>query len=111
VLRSIRSMSRRSAALFAPTLCALALTAAMPGAVRAEPIVAAPASPLGLVLYQGGQAVVTDLRRVALPAGRSELRFPELLDSLDPTGVTAESGSDARIRRVSVSSEVIEERS
>lgn len=103
-------MTRRRTILFAPTL-ALALAGALPAMAQVAPITAAPAGPLGLVLYQGGQAVVTDLRRVALPAGRSELRFPELLDTLDPAGLTAESGSPARIRRVSVSGEVIDQRS
>lgn len=102
---------RRSAALLLPSLGSIAICAALSGQAVAEPITAAPAGPLGLVLYQGGQAIVTDLRRLTLPAGASELRFPELLETADPAGVTAETASQAQIRRVAISGEVIDRQS
>ena len=77
----------------------------------AQTPIAAPGEPLGLVLYQGGQAIVTDLRRVTLEPGPTSLRFPDLLPSLDPVSLTAETTGAVALRRIQVITETVDQRS
>ena len=95
----------------APALALMVAATLAAGAATAQTPIAAPGEPLGLVLYQGGQAIVTDLRRVTLEPGPASLRFPDLLPGLDPTSLTAETTGGVALRRIQVITETVDQRS
>ncbi len=83
---------------------------AAPGAtVRAQSVVADAnqRSDLSLTVYQGGFALVHEVRQANLPEGVATLILPDLSDRLDIATIRLEAGENAQIRSLTLDREVL----
>jgi hypothetical protein len=83
--------------------------AASGATVRAQTVVvgADQRSDLSLTVYQGGFALVHDVRQASLPQGSATLSLPELSDRLDIATIRLSAGEDTEVTSLTFNREVL----
>ena len=70
------------------TAIGLALIAGAVPAAAQDPAAANAQGQLSVTIYNGGQALVQDIRQIAFPAGRSRQEFPDVSAQIRPQTVS-----------------------
>lgn len=86
----------------------LLLVAAVPAAQAQSVVVGADRrSDLSLTVYQGGFALVHDVRRASLPEGLATVILPDLSDRLDLATIRLAAGENTQVRSLTFDREVL----
>ncbi|MCZ6454482.1 MAG: DUF4139 domain-containing protein, partial [Alphaproteobacteria bacterium] len=95
--------------LIAAVAAAALVTATSGPPVQAQSVVAGAdqRSDLSLTVYQGGFALVHEVRRANLPAGLATLVLPDLSDRLDIATIRLNAGENAHISSLTLDREVL----
>lgn len=98
--------------LFAVAAASVLLSVASGAAVQAQSVVvgADQRSDLSLTVYQGGFALVHDVRRASLPDGLATIILPDLSDRLDIATIRLAVGENSQVRSLTFDREVLSSR-
>ena len=86
---------------------AVSLLSGLPASAQSVVVGADQRSDLALTVYQGGFALVHDVRRASLPDGPAAVILPDLSDRLDITTIRLAAGENTQIRSLTFESEVL----
>jgi len=86
---------------------AVSVLSGLPASAQSVVVGADQRSDLALTVYQGGFALVHDVRRASLPEGPAAVILPDLSDRLDITTIRLAAGDDTQVRSLTFEGEVL----